>query len=41
MVQQGDYTWLNDLPQYPPDPWLSVIEQTFDGDPRPSKPEYR
>jgi len=39
--QKGDRVWLHDMPQYPPDPWLSVIELTFDGEPRPSTPPYR
>lgn len=39
--QQGDRVWLHDLPQYPPDPWLTVIELTFEGEPRPSEPAYR
>ena len=39
--QKGDCVWLHDMPQYPPDPWLSVIELTFEGEPRPSAPPYR
>ena len=39
--QKGDRVWLHDLPQYPPDPFLSVIELTFDGEPRASEPAYR
>ena len=38
--QKGDRVWLHDMPQYPPDPWLSVIELTFEGEPRPSVPAY-
>ena len=39
--QKGDRVWLHDLPAYPPDPLLSVIELTFEGAPRPSDPAYR
>ena len=39
--QKGDRVWLHDLPQYPPDPWLSVIELTFEGEPLPSVPAYQ
>jgi alpha-L-fucosidase len=39
--QKGDRIWLHDMPQYPPDPWLSVIELTFEGEPRPSDPPYQ
>ena len=38
--QLGDRVWLHDLPQYPPDPWLTVIELTFEGEPKPSEPAY-
>jgi len=39
--QKGDRVWLHDLPQYPPDPYLNVIELTFDGKPKASSPAYR
>jgi hypothetical protein len=39
--QKGDRVWLHDLPAYPPDPYLNVIELKFDGPPRPSSPAYR
>lgn len=39
--QQGDRVWLHDLPQNPPDPWLSVIELSFEGEPKASEPAYR
>ena len=39
--QKGDRVWLKDLPQYPPDPFLSVIELTFNGEPKASEPAYR
>lgn len=41
IAQKGDRVWLHDMPQYPPDPCLSVIELTFEGEPRPSDPPYR
>ena len=39
--QKGDRVWLRDLPQYPPDLYLNVIELTFEGEPRASYPPYR
>lgn len=39
--QKGDRVWLHDLPQTPPDPWLNVIELTFEGEPKASEPAYR
>lgn len=39
--QQGDRVWLRDLPQYPVDPFMNVIELTFDGEPKASDPAYR
>jgi alpha-L-fucosidase len=41
IVQQGDRVWLYDLPETPPDSYLSVIELTFDGAPKASDPAYR
>ena len=38
--QKGDRVWLHDLPEYPVDPYLNVIELTFEGEPRPSNPAY-
>ena len=39
--QQGDRVWLHDMPEYPADPYLNVIELTFEGAPRSSEPAYR
>ncbi len=39
--QKGDRVWLHDLPEYPVDPYLNVIELTFEGEPRPSNPAYK
>ncbi len=39
--QKGDRVWLHDLPQYPPDPYMPVIELTFYGEPRASEPAYK
>jgi len=39
--QKGDRVWLHDLPQYPPDPYMPVIELTFEGEPKASMPAYR
>ena len=39
--QKGDRVWLHDLPEYPPDPYLNVIELTFDGEPKATEPPYR
>jgi len=39
--QKGDRVWLHDLPAYPLDPYLNVIELTFDGPPKSSSPAYR
>ncbi|MBN1351041.1 alpha-L-fucosidase [candidate division KSB1 bacterium] len=38
--QTGDRVWLHALPEYPPDPIMSVIELAFDGEPRASSPAY-
>ena len=38
--QRADRVWLRGLPAYPPDPYLSVIELEFDGEPRESNPAY-
>jgi len=38
--QQGDRVWLHDLPVDPPDPYLSVVELEFEGEPRASDPPY-
>ena len=38
--QKGDRVWLHDLPPYPVDPYLNVIELTFEGEPRASNPSY-
>ncbi len=39
--QRGDRVWLHDLPAYPPDKHMNVIELTFDGEPKPSSPPYQ
>lgn len=39
--QRGDRVWLHDLPVYPPDKYMNVIELTFDGEPKPSSPPYQ
>ena len=39
--QKGDRVWLHDLPAYPIDPYLNVIELTFEDEPRASSPAYR
>ncbi|HPA45752.1 MAG TPA: alpha-L-fucosidase [bacterium] len=38
--QKGDRVWLRGLPDYPPDPYMNVIELEFDGEPRASDPAY-
>ena len=38
--QDGDRAWIDGLPQYPPDPNMSVIALEFDGDPEMSSPPY-
>lgn len=39
--QVGDRVWLHDLPAYPIDPYLNVIELQFDGSPQSSSPAYK
>lgn len=39
--QKDDRVWLHDLPQLPPDPWLPVIELSFEGEPKATEPAYR
>ena len=39
--KKGDRVWLHDLPEYPVDPYLNVIELEFEGEPRASTPAYR
>jgi len=41
IAQMGDRVWLHDLPAYPIDPYLNVIELQFDGPPKKSSPAYR
>ena len=38
--QTGDRVVLRGLPQYPPDPYMPIIELEFDGKPAPSEPAY-
>jgi len=40
IIQIGDRVWLRGLPKAPLDPYLNVIELTFDGSPMPSDPPY-
>lgn len=39
--QKGDRVWLHGFPQEAPDPYLPVIELTFDGQAKPSVPAYK
>ncbi len=39
--QKGDRVWLRGLPEAPPDPYMNVVELTFDGPPRSTNPAYR
>lgn len=39
--QKDDRVWLHDLPEYPPDPYLNVIELSFYDEPKASNPPYR
>ncbi len=39
--QKADRVWLHDLPAYPPDPYLNVIELSFAGAPQATDPAYR
>ena len=39
--QNNDRVWLKGLPQHPPDPYMDVVEFTFDGPPRASEPAYQ
>jgi alpha-L-fucosidase len=39
--QKDDRVWLHDLPAYPPDPFMPVIELEFYDPPKPSDPPYR
>lgn len=39
--QKGDRVWLHDLPGQPADPYLNVIELTFEGEPKESVPAYQ
>ncbi len=39
--QKADRVWLHDLPAYPPDPYLNVIELSFTGEPRAADPAYQ
>jgi alpha-L-fucosidase len=39
--QINDRVWLSGAPAKPPDPYLNVVELTFDGPPRGSEPAYR
>lgn len=39
--QKGDRVWMHDLPEYPLDPYLNVIELTFEGELKASNPAYR
>jgi len=39
--QKEDRVWLRGLPALPPDPYMNVVELTFDGIPQAAKPAYR
>ncbi len=39
--QKSDRVWLHDLPAYPPDPYLNVIELSFAGVPQATDPAYQ
>ncbi len=39
--QNADRVWLRGLPVLPPDPYMNVVELTFDGPPQASNPAYR
>lgn len=39
--QREDRVWLRELPPTPPDPYMNVIELTFDGPPKATTPAYR
>jgi alpha-L-fucosidase len=39
--QKADRVWLRGLPATPPDPYMNVVELTFDGPPKASDPAYR
>jgi len=39
--QKADRVWLKGLPALPPDPYMNVVELSFDGPPQASIPAYR
>ena len=39
--QKADRVWLRGLPVLPPDPYMNVVELTFDGSPKAANPAYR
>ncbi len=39
--QKEDRVWLKGLPATPPDPYMNVVELTFDGAPKATNPAYR
>ena len=39
--QQGDRVWLKGLPSLPPDPYMNVVELSFEGSPKAAEPSYR
>jgi len=39
--QNEDRVWLKGLPATPPDPYMNVVELTFDGSPKATNPAYR
>jgi len=38
--QDGDRVWIHGFPDYPPDPYLAVVELEFEGEPHASDPAY-
>jgi len=39
--QKEDRVWLKGLPITPPDPYMNVVELTFEGEPKATNPAYR
>lgn len=39
--QKDDRVWIRGLPDYPPDPYMNVLELEFDGEPKGTVPAYR
>ncbi len=41
VVQKEDRVWLKGLPAAPPDPYMNVVELSFEGAPKAARPAYR